>query len=186
MRAPAIDYTAIRIAMVRAVEQATGLDSQHVSMFQPEVSTDQRPSLPYASVYMSTPSQWFGWDVSAISSDDLTIQTLTGPRCITAEFTSYAESHEEAHGIIATLQAALFSESVRASLKAAGVSVWSIEDVTDESKALDTGFEGRAKVVATFGVVSCLRLTSPGTIESATVDDTLDGSVITIEGDSGT
>lgn len=177
----AIDYRSIGTAIVRAVRLALDLGDQQVIFYQPEDAVAPRPALPYVSVYFPVAATAYGWDTSTLVGDD-DDELITGPRSFQVTFESYAETHAESNGLITTLQAAIFAQSVLAYLRSTvGVGVWDTNDVTDTSKALETGFEGRAKMTVTFGVLSSLQLPSQGTIDAATVGgNTLGGDLLTI------
>jgi hypothetical protein len=176
---PAIDYDAVRVALIRTVEAALGLDSQSVVMAEPEQADAPRPSLPYLTLKNAVTSQRYGWDMNDVQDDGSTVVTQ-GPRSFDTEFTAYGRTHEEAAGLMATWQAALQSWPVQERLRAAGIAAWKIGDVADVSALLDTGYEGRTSLKVTFGIVSYLSVGSGANmvIDSATITGDVSGNPV--------
>lgn len=174
MTAPfAVDYDAVRVAFINAMRNALQLGQQQVIMEQPEVANSPRPRLPYLGILNGTPSQRYGWDVHDVAQTStdaagspVFTSTTTGPRSTTITFTSYAETHEESYGLMATWQAHLDTVDVQAYLRQHAIAVWTIGDVEDVSALLNTGYEGRAQMVCIFGVLSSIKTTSGSVIGS--------------------
>jgi hypothetical protein len=60
------------------------------------------------------------------------------------ELNFFGEDQDQAYGLAAQMQTALFQEPTRRTLAAANLATWKILDATDVSALLGTGFEGRA------------------------------------------
>lgn len=154
-----IDYDAIREALVFAVMNATGLDQNHVVMYQPETANQPRPTLPYVDVHIIVPSRRFGDDSStaAEETENTTTYDSSGPRGMLVGFDAYAKDHESAYEIMGNLQAALDTEATQMLLAQNGVAVWRQNSVMDLSMLIETGFEGRAHMDVEFGMASSVR-----------------------------
>lgn len=150
-----IDYDAIRIALINAVRSACQLSQNNVIMSEPEQADAPRPANPYITLKIITPGITYGDDVADLVSG--TIYNYGGPRGMAVSFHSFGNSHEEAYNYMALWQAALNMEATQAALRTAGIAVWRVGTVADLSELLDTGFEGRAHLDCTFGIVSNLR-----------------------------
>ena len=162
-----IDYNAVRVALVRAVELVTQLDQNHVVTSEPEEADAPRPSNPYATIKILSPGIRYGWDwLEDLGNGSY---NLSGPRGILVSFNLYGRSHEEAYNYAALLSSAFRSEDVAGYLAQAGLSVWNIGAVTDISELLNTGYEGRANITCTFGTTS-VYAQSPGYVQTVVVD----------------
>lgn len=168
-----IDYTALRIAMLAAMRTATGLDQNHVIMFEPEVAGSPRPSRPYMTLKIVTAGARYGDDVPTQQQDAQgnlsTVWNSGGPRMMACDFNAYAATHEDAYALAALWQASLDSVPTQESLRQAGIAVWLIGSVSDLSVLLNTGYEGRAHLDCRFGVASNLTV-DLGSMDTFTVD----------------
>ena len=155
---------------MRAVRIATGLDANHVVMAEPESANEPRPSKPYVTLKLTSPSTRSGSDVK-LRSPELGegAVVVAGPRSMLCSINTYGNTHEEAYGLAALLEASFGAWPVLDSLAPSHLAVWRIGGVTDLSALLQTGFEGRAHLDVTFGVSSNLAITA-ATIEQVTVD----------------
>lgn len=172
------DYDAVRIALVSCVRACTGLDQNHVVMLEPETANAPRPRLPYVAVKVRSASARFG-------DDTYDGATSGGPRGMEVLFASYAATHETAYELLARLQAGLDTDPIQQGLSRAGIAVWQQEDVTDESRLLSAGYEGRAEMVVSMGLAANLSIVLQ-TIEKVTaVGNVPDADTIsvTISGD---
>lgn len=146
-----IDYNDLRKSLIREVAKVTGLDNNHVLWWQPETQDVPRPSRPYVSVGIPTPSSKFGDDNKDYDSE--TGQWNSGGvRRMTVAFEAYGSSHEEAYNYAAVLQTALDMADIQADLRAAGMAVWTIGGIADLSQLLNTGYEGRARLEVQMGI----------------------------------
>lgn len=161
-----VDHDAIRIALVAMVSSVTGLDSQHVTMAEPEVSGSPRPSLPYATLKCTDPAIKYGRDSVLLPVNEETFTTYGGQRGVTFSFNFYGRTHEEANSLAALLQTALETDPVCSMLRSKGIGVFDPGPVRDLSSMLNTGWEGRAQMDCLFGVASNLRV-DLGHIEQA-------------------
>lgn len=155
-----MDYAAIRVAIIRAVRWSTGLDQNHVIMAEPEVPNSPRPTLPYITLKITSPSIRYGDDVPLPIDDPTgaceTLVNYGGPRKMVASFNVYGSTHEQAYGLAALWQARLDQHPVRELLRRDGVAIWLIGEIRDLSILLGTGFEGRAQMDVQFGLASNL------------------------------
>lgn len=168
LRAPPIDFDAVRAAIWRAVQAATGLGPNGVVVSQPEHPIAKRPETPFCEFIVTTVAQTFGRDAMVPTAADDGTFRYYGPRLMTAQFQFYGETHEQAYGLACCMQAALHTDPVADGLRAAGIVVWSREPVTDLSALLSTGYEGRAGFNVSFGLHSEL-IVDVGTITSVPV-----------------
>ena len=166
-----IDFNAIRAAMVLAVRSACGLDANHVITLEPEVPNAPRPSLPYFTVKIVSPSIRFGNDsaeyVPPMLGGPPDVWNYGGPRGMMASFNAYAANHEDAYNYMALWQASLEQEPTQEILGAAGISVWKPSAISDLSMLLNTGFEGRAHMDCNMGLASNMTVTL-GEIDTVT------------------
>jgi hypothetical protein len=150
------DFNVIRQALVREIQSRIGLDQQHVIYEEPEQPNFPRPSLPYFSVKILVPAAKKGDDdhtpVLDGDGNPTTVWNSGGVRQMTAEFNAYGRSHEEAYNLMSWWQSALDTETVQGDLRESGLAVWTIGNVADLSKLLNTGYEGRAHLECTFGI----------------------------------
>jgi hypothetical protein len=154
-----IDYAAIRVGLVRAIQWATPLDQDHVIMSEPEVANAPRPSLPYMTLKIITSAIRFGDDVAAHVSElgeTSTVYNYGGQREMVVSFNVYGRTHEEAYGLAALWQARLDQIPTQTLLRQSGLAVWLIGEVRDLSMLLATGFEGRAQLDCRMGLASNL------------------------------
>ena len=155
-----IDYAAIRVAIIRAIQWSTGLDQNHVIMAEPEVPNSPRPTLPYMTVKITSPSIRYGDDVPEPIDDPTgmseTLVSYGGPRKMVVSFNAYGTSHEQAYGLAALWQARLDQHPVRELLRRDGIAIWLIGEIRDLSLLLGTGFEGRAQMDVQCGLASNL------------------------------
>ena len=176
----AVDYNAIRRALVAAVAQGTGLDGGAVIMLEPEAETAPRPARPYMGIMVTTASVKEGFDAVIPQADAPGLPTgnftYTGPRSMMVSFESFGRSHEEAYGVMANFQSALDQTPTLEVLGAANLAVYHIGAVADLSSLLNTAYEGRAQLDVTFGLTatSTVNLGYIGTVPvsgEVTVDD---------------
>lgn len=155
----ATDYDRVRVSLVEAVCEGCELDEDHVITLEAEQPGAPRPSLPYVGLKIIIPGGRIGGDgvqVLRTDPDGSMLVSYSGSRRMTVSFHAFGASHEQAYGIMATWQAALQTDAVRDILGGANVAVWKPGDVRDLSALLTTGFEGRAQMDVTFGVLSQL------------------------------
>jgi hypothetical protein len=167
LRAPPIDFDAIRAAIWQGVQDATGLGPNSVVVSQPEAPIAKRPETPFCEFMVTTVAQSFGEDYEVADAEDGVFRYV-GPRMMTVQFQTYGETHEQAYGLACCLHAALQADPICDLLKSVGVVVWRRDAVIDLSALLSTGYEGRAGFNASFGLHSSLSLTV-GTIASVPV-----------------
>lgn len=172
MNTPPVDHNGIRIALVRAVQRATGLDQNHVVMAEPETPNEPRPTKPYMTLKLTGAGMRYGRDVATIQNAD-GLYNYGGPRLLLVSFNAYGTTHEEAYDLLSLWQAALGMEPTLAYLRQSGVAVWLPGQITDLSELLDTGYEGRAHMDCKFGVASNA-LAELGAIETAVVSGSAD------------
>lgn len=175
----AIDFGAITTALVAAVREACSLDAGRVVMAEPEVVGQPRPPRPFVTVKVLTPAARYGDD--GVWVDDAGVGWIGGVRGMTVSFNCYGESHEEAYGYLALLQARLGGDAVvQGVLGGAGIAVWSPGAVADLSQLVNTAYEGRAHLDVTFGIASNLPV-DLGNIQKAAVSGTVaDEPVVSI------
>lgn len=173
----ALDFDAIRLALVQAVVMGTGLPEAQVRMAEAEHPDAPRPKAPYVTIMVTSPSVMTGmdWAVPVVDPADLPTGLVTyyGPRSIFVSFDSYGSSHEQAYGVMAGLQSALQTPPVIDLLDAAGLAFYQADAVADASALLQTAFEGRAHMDAEFGALAAL-VVDAGRIDAADVSGTVD------------
>src|SRR6185503_13551988 len=111
-----------------------------------------------------------------------------GPRGMDVLFTAFADTHETALGMMATWQSLLGTARVREQLRASGIASWTMANVEDKSALLDTGYQGRAAMTVTFGVVACIASepSTQGVVDTATIQgNTNPGGIIATNDISG-
>jgi hypothetical protein len=174
---PAIDFNAVRVALVKMVRFYTYLDADHVIMQEPESQNWPRPSLPYVGIKITTPSAKTGDDDKRNVPDGAGNPTTTwnsgGVRKMTVTFDCYGRTHEDAYNYGATIQSALDLEDVQEFLRRSGIAVWIIGTLADLSQLLNTGFEGRAHLDCTFGIAANIS-SNIGEMDSVEVDGAID------------
>lgn len=163
----AIDYDALRKALVAAVMDGCELDQNHVIMAEAEVAGAPRPALPYFTLKITTPGARYG-DDSSEAVEGSSQMNYGGQRGMTVSFNAYGRSHEEAWSLAALWQARLGTPTTQGLLRKAGIAVWKPGAVADLSALLNTGYEGRAHLDCLFGVASNLTI-DPGSIENVNV-----------------
>lgn len=152
-----VDYQLVRVALVAAVRQATGLGQNQVVMMEPEVPVGVRPDVPFAAIKLTTLAVKMGWDVAehaGLSGAGEGQFVYHGPRTLMAAFDFYGEDHEQAYGLAAAFQSGLDQDDVWGALAQNGLSVLRVDQVVDLSSLLSTGFEGRAHLTVTFGLTA--------------------------------
>lgn len=181
-----LDYNAVRIAIVQAIQYVSGLDNDRVIVSEPEEDNEARPDKPYYSFKIIVPGARFGDDdkrnVPDNSGNPTQNWSSNGPRMMTVSFNTYGNSHEEAYNLMALWQAGLDEENTQALLRQSGIGVWKIGSVADLSALLNTGYEGRAQMDVTFGLVSSVT-SNLGEIDTVPVQGTVtsdQGEQITI------
>lgn len=179
MVTPPIDYDAIRLALVSAVMDATGLGQNAVVMMEPEEPVANRPDVPFASMKITSAAIKQGWDVmeyAGLSDDQEGVFTYSGPRAMVCAFDFYGSSHEQAYGLAATWQSALDQDHIWQALDIAGLAVQRVDQVMDLSAMLQTGFEGRAHLTVQFGLTAVSQV-NVGFIEDVPVSGQVVGEV---------
>jgi len=170
----AIDFDAIRAAIITATERGCSLPQGHVVVAEPEVEGQPRPRHPYVTIKITTPAARYGSDSIEMQPDGTA--AVAGPRAMTVSFNCYGHSHEQAYGYLAMLQARLDADPlVLAPLAAAGVAVWKPGAIADLSQLVQTAYEGRAQMDVMFGITSNLTM-DLGIIETAGVQGTVAGN----------
>ena len=152
-----IDYDAIRTALVAAVRTATGLGQNAVIVMEAEQPVGVRPQVPFAALKftsLSIKAGWDGWAHAGLSDDQAGVFTYSGQRSLVVAFDFFGETHEQAYGLAAALQAGLDIDAVWGQLDAAGLAVWRVDQVVDASELLNTGYEGRAHLTVQFGTMA--------------------------------
>ena len=99
---PILDFSAIRIAIVREAQRITGVTCM---VAQPETPTAPRPPKPYLSLKFNQVGEKQGNDAANCVSGAL--WNVGGQRGLTVDFNSYGRTHEEAYELMLTLQAHL-------------------------------------------------------------------------------
>jgi len=163
-----IDYTAIRKALVAAVQSATELTCVEE---EENIQNVPRPTLPYVSFKIITPG---------IKTSDDSIEYVSGTtfnrggqRRMTVSFHCYAPSSDAAYKYMGLWQASLEMKAIQEALRKKGIAVWTIGNVADLSKLLNTGYEKRTHMDVQFGISSNLT-EDLGAIETAKVDGSVD------------
>lgn len=149
-----IDYVAIRVALVRAVQQVTG---RLCILAEAETQGEPRPPKPYMTVKFTSPGTKSGFDSSAIVMEGglpTTKRVVGGQRKVTADFNCFGTSHEEAYNYMALWQSALETETIQEMLRRSGIALWRNGSVADLSALLNTGYEGRAQMQVDFGAAA--------------------------------
>lgn len=165
-----IDFDAIRLALCDALMDATGLGQNSVAQMQPEHPVAKRPELPFAEFMLTGLSQPFGGDEQAYANlNNPDMWRYSGPRLVTASFQFHGRTHEEAYGLCVAWQAALDQEPTRERLARGGLAIWRRQAATNISGLMQTGYEGRASLTASFGVLS-QSFVKVGTIAEVPVD----------------
>ena len=157
MAVPSIDYDAIRVALVAAVQAATGLGQNAVVMMEPEEPVGNRPDVPFAAIKFTTTSIKTGWDYcqhAGLTGDQAGMFTYSGQRSFICAFDFFGATHEEAYGLAAAWQSGLDQDQIWGALDVAGLAVWRADQVVDLSAMLNTGYEGRAHVTVQFGLTA--------------------------------
>ena len=149
MYAPfAIDYVAARKALVAAIVLGTGLANNRILRGQAQGPVQPAPPRPYVSfeTRMAAMRTQFRDSVvfSTVAGKD--VVTVSGYRGISTDVTFHGHSQDDAYALATTFQASLYREDVLSQLRAAGFAVWTVQDVTDMTTLLATGYEGRAMV----------------------------------------
>lgn len=162
IKAP-IDFKAIRICLVRALEKAVGLT---VIMEEPKVPNAPRPALPYLSLKLTTSSKRLGYDEERRPSDTET--NTCGPRKMVASIQCYSAKDDDPGNYLALLQSKLQQSQMHDALDLGGIAVWTIGDVADLSQLLNTGYEARAQMDVSFGIAANL-IEKVGYIETVIV-----------------
>ena len=154
---PPIDYDGVRLALVAAVRQATGLGQNDVVMMEPEEPVAPRSEPPFCGIKITSVAIKTGWDVSQyadLQGDQVGVFTYSGPRGIGATFDFFGLSHEQAYGLAVGFQAGLDQDLIWGQLESAGLAVWRVDQVVDLSALLSTGYEGRAQITVQFGTTA--------------------------------
>jgi len=158
----AIDLDAVRTTIINAIRDVTGLPQNQVVSAQPESADTPVPPMPFFTVQpMST--MRLGMPAHTLDGTN-----LVDTRSLDVSFNVFADTHEEAMGLMTTWQAALGNAHTREMLALGGLAMWSSEAVRDLSEKLDTGFQPRAYTQVTFGVVSSIA-DARDEIDSATI-----------------
>jgi hypothetical protein len=173
----AIDYDAIRKAIVRTAMAALGLDQNHVIMSEPEIPNSPRPSLPYLALKVTTAAARYGDDFTERLAGSSSLYNHGGQRLMVISFHAYGATHEEAYGLMALWQARLEQAPTQAALRAAGIAVWLQGAIMDLSALQDSAYEGRAQMDVRFGIASNL-VADLGQITQVIIDGTAQADVI--------
>ncbi len=185
MKTPAIDYDALRIALVAAVCEATGLDQDHVVAAEAEVPNAPRMSRPYVAFKLTTAAQRWGEDSArGTTGNGVNPTELRGPRLVVVSFNSYGTSHEQAYTAMSLLQASLPTPPVRAILDAAGISVLMAGPVRDLTILMDTAYEGRAQMDVRLCVRSAVTYDA-GRIQTGQLVGTVQADAVSATSDTG-
>lgn len=144
----AIDYAAARKALVGAVSLGTGLGNNRIIREQAQGPVQPVPPRPYASftfrmAAMRTPFRDSTVFENVAGNEHVTI---SGYRGIAVDITFHGESQDDAYGYATTFQASLYRDDVLRALRAYNFAVWAVQDVTDLTAMMATGYEGRAMV----------------------------------------
>ncbi|RYF51818.1 MAG: hypothetical protein EOO38_02220 [Cytophagaceae bacterium] len=143
--APPVDYAQVRKHLVRALCAMTGLGPNQVIRYQGQGPVQPRPKLPYITFKYTRSSIRSGYDAIVPAFDDGdTLWRYVGERGINMDLVVYGRDQDEAYGLGLAIQSGLQQEPVAEILGDAGLSIWSLGDVTDMTELLGTGFEGRA------------------------------------------
>lgn len=145
-----MDFDALRIALVRQVQMATGVTCL---MYEPESQNNPRPCKPYFTMKFLSPAIKQGDDAKTYTGQG-NVYNIGGQRKMVVDFNSYGNSHEQAYQFMACWQSALETEGVQGELRAAGIAVWLNGSVLDLSALLNTGYEGRCHMEVSFGAVA--------------------------------
>lgn len=168
-----IGFNPIRKALANQIQLSTGLTSM---LEEPEKPNQPRPDLPYISFKLTSPAIKSGDDSKQNVLDNLgqptTVWNSGGVRKMMVSFQCYGNNHEEAYDYLSLLQASLDLEDVQENLRRSGVAVWTIGNVADLTKLLNTGYEGRAHMDCSFGIASNIQ-SDLGAMEEVTVEGTI-------------
>jgi len=143
-----IDYVNARKALVAAIVLGTGLANNRIVREQAQGPVQPPLPRPYASFVMRMAAMRTAFRDSTVFKNTEGNQSITvsGYRGLAVDVTFHGQSQDDAYGLASTFQASLYREDVLASLRAVGFAVWTIQDVTDLTSLLNTGFEARAMV----------------------------------------
>lgn len=173
------DFVPFRVAMVRAVQQATKLNCIRE---EPVTQNAPRPALPYMSYKVTLPGYHWGYSANTYTGVGTTFNS-GAQRSASVSFHCYAETQEEAYNYMCLWQFALDTDETQAQLRESGIAVWTIQGVDDLSELLNTGYEGRAHLDATFGI-AFNKTEDLGTIETIEVQGKVDnGGGVILEDD---
>lgn len=173
-----IDFVAIRKAFTDLMQESLLLDQDHVVFEEDEYvgGVQNRPSLPYASLKITTPAAKYGDDskdnVKDAKGNLTTKWNSGGPRKMTVSFHFYGRSHEEAYNYGSLWQSVLDTWPAQDDLRQSGVAVWDIGNVADLSQLLNTGYEGRAHLESTFGIAANIQ-TDSGEVQTVNTQGTV-------------
>jgi len=144
----AIDYVNARKALVAAIVLGTGLANNRIVRAQAQGPVQPPPPRPYASFMVRMAAMRTAFRDSTVFHDVEGNESITisGYRGLAIDLTFHGNSQDDAYGLATTFQASLYREDVLASLRKAGFAVWTVQDVTDLTSLMNTGFEGRAMV----------------------------------------
>lgn len=165
-----VDYAALRIALVREVKKATGVEC---IVEETTVQGAKRPEKPYMSFKITSPGIKWG-DDSPHGEEDGAV-TMGGQRSMNVSFHSYGNDRDQAYGLMSLWQASLDLSTVQERLRRSGIAVWLIQTLAEASELLNTGWEGRAQLDVQFGIASNLT-EEPGEIDEVSG---IEGSVDT-------
>jgi len=171
-----VDYNLIRKVICNQVQISTGI---LCVLEEPETAYDRRPTLPYFSFKITTPSVKQGDDskqnVKDAQGNATSIWNSGGQRKMMVDFNCYAHTHEEAFNYMGLWQTTLDLEDIQQNLRDYGIAVWIIGTIADLSKLLNTGYEGRAHLDCSFGIAmnlqSDLGYMDQGTVEGVIASD---------------
>lgn len=172
------NFTEFRVAMVREVQRVTGLKCIRE---EPVTPNSPRPALPYFSFKVTSPGTHFGYASQVYTGTDTTF-LASGQRRASVSFHCYAPDQEAAYNYMSLWQMALDMIETQTALRESGIAVWTIGDVADLSQLLNTGYEGRSQLDATFGI-AFNKTEDLGTIETIEVEGTIDIGAEEVEQD---
>ena len=172
----AIDFNAIRAALVNLIQGITGLQCIVEERKAQFTTKTPRPPLPYCSFKITTPAAKIGTDAfQQVGTPEKPsgVYNYGGVRKMVVSFKCYATYPELAYNYMAHLEAAFDTDPVQGTLRSNGFSFWQSLGVIDISSLLTAGYEGRASLDIAFGVPSNLNV-NLGEIDSVQVNGEID------------
>lgn len=137
----------------------------------------RRPQKPYISINVSTPIQKLGHTDPTQHVNDSNFN-IGGQRSFVMSVKAYVDKNQQdffdAQDLLLQLQDALEDPIKRETLDQAGLAPWEVGDILDVTELVETGYEPRAQIDITMGIVSN-READFGAIETVEITPTIEG-----------